>query len=70
MNPGSIAVIGASEERGSVGACIMVNLVSGGFKGEIFPVNPKYSRVAGFDVVARVEDLRNHVDMAVIAVPM
>ena len=70
MNPGSIAVIGASQEPGSVGACIMANLVSGGFKGEIFPVNPKYRRVSGFDAVARVEDLKNHVDMAVIAVPM
>ncbi len=70
MNPGSIAVIGASEKKGSVGACIMSNLIYGGFKGSIFPVNPKYSRVAGFDAVARVEDLENHADMAVIAAPM
>jgi acyl-CoA synthetase (NDP forming) len=70
MNPVSIAVVGASETKGSVGASIMDNLVSGGFKGELFPVNPKYSRVSGFDAVARVEDLKIHVDMAVIAVPM
>jgi acetyltransferase len=70
MNPGSIAVVGASEKKGSVGACIMENLVSGGFKGELFPVNPKYSRVSGFDAVPQVANLKPHVDMAVIAVPM
>ena len=48
----------------------MDNLVSCGFKGELFPVNPKYNRVSGFDAVARVENLKSHVDMAVIAVPM
>ncbi len=70
MNPGSIAVVGASEKKGSVGACIMANLLSGGFQGEIFPVNPKYSRVRGFDAVPQVADLKTHVDMAVIALPM
>jgi acetyltransferase len=47
MNSGSIAV---------VGACIMNNIVSGGFQGEIFPVNPKYSRVRGFNAVPQVVD--------------
>jgi acetyltransferase len=70
MNPGSIAVVGASEKPGSVGACIMDNLVFGGFEGKIYPVNPKYRRVRGVDTVPRVADLQDSVDMAVIAVPM
>jgi len=70
MNPRSIAVIGASEKKGSVGASIIANLVSGGFKGDIFPVNPKYNQVMGLKSFASVDDLDCHVDMAVIAVPM
>ena len=70
MNPRSLAVIGASEKKGSVGASIMSNLISGGFKGNIFPVNPKYKRVMGLDAVAGVENLDCRVDMGVIAVPM
>ncbi len=70
MNPKSIAVIGASEQKGNVGASIMSNLVSGGFKGKIFPVNPKYNQVKGFSAFARLDDLDCHVDMAIIAVPM
>jgi predicted CoA-binding protein len=41
FQPKSIAVVGASERRGSVGAAIMHNLLAGGFSGEIHPINPK-----------------------------
>ena len=39
--PGSIAVIGASEKPHSVGATVLRNVIAGGFKGAILPVNPK-----------------------------
>ncbi|TGT33301.1 CoA-binding protein, partial [Mesorhizobium sp. M8A.F.Ca.ET.165.01.1.1] len=45
--PKSVAVFGASVREGSVGRVVFDNIVSGGFKGEIWPVNPKYSEVAG-----------------------
>ena len=70
MNPESIAVIGASPKKGSVGAAVMENLVAGGFKGNIFPVNPKYDAVMGLSAVSTVQDLPSGIDLSVIATPM
>lgn len=48
FNPDAVTVIGASEKTDSVGTFIMKNLINGGFKGSIFPVNPEYKEVMGF----------------------
>jgi len=42
FQPKSIAVVGASETKGSVGAAIMRNLLERGFPGEIHPINPNH----------------------------
>jgi acyl-CoA synthetase (NDP forming) len=47
FNPRSVAVIGASERRYSVGATVLRNLSGSSFKGAIYPVNPKYDVLAG-----------------------
>ncbi|WP_300462064.1 GNAT family N-acetyltransferase [Desulfobacula sp.] len=70
MTPQSIAVVGASPRKGSVGAVIMENLMAGGFAGEIFPVNPKHAGVQGIQTWADVADLPQAVDLAVIATPI
>lgn len=70
FNPGSVAVIGASEKKGSVGFSIMKNLVESGFKGDIFPVNPKHKQIMALAAYASVEDIESAVDMAVIATPI
>ena len=41
----SIAVVGASERKGSVGAALMHNLIERGFLGEIFPINPNHKKI-------------------------
>ena len=46
--PDSIAVIGASERPGSIGAALINNLLDGGFTGRLLPVNPKYTMVRGW----------------------
>ncbi len=48
LKPASIAVIGASESEGSVGKALLSNIVSSGYTGKIYPVNPKY---AGQEVI-------------------
>ncbi|MBF0468451.1 MAG: GNAT family N-acetyltransferase [Desulfamplus sp.] len=48
FNPEAVAVVGASDKPGTVGASIMKNIVYGGFKGKIFPVNPEYKEIMGF----------------------
>ncbi|TJV96032.1 MAG: hypothetical protein E5X42_32235, partial [Mesorhizobium sp.] len=47
VSPKSVAVVGATGRVGSVGRVVFDNIVGGGFEGEIWPVNPKYSQVAG-----------------------
>jgi acyl-CoA synthetase (NDP forming)/GNAT superfamily N-acetyltransferase len=69
LRPASVAVVGASRRRGTVGREILRNVVTGGFSGEVYPVNPRASSLEGLHCLASVADLPEHVDMAVIAVP-
>ncbi len=64
----SVAVIGASAKRGSIGYVIVKNLVDR-FQGKIYPVNPKYKEILGLKCYPRIEDVEGEVDVAVIAVP-
>jgi acetyltransferase len=69
LAPSSIALIGATEREGAVGRVILENVVSGGFKGRIYPVNLKYDRVLGMRCYRRVAELPEAPDVAVIATP-
>ncbi len=57
FEPGTVAVIGASDRPGSVGATVMHNLTSRGFGGTVVPVNPKRDSVMGLDVCRDVREL-------------
>jgi acyl-CoA synthetase (NDP forming)/RimJ/RimL family protein N-acetyltransferase len=69
LRPGSVAVVGASRRRGTVGREILHNIVTGGFAGTIYPVNPRASSLEGLHCLGCVEDLPEQVDLAVVAVP-
>ena len=69
LNPRSVAVIGASERPGSVGATVWRNLRAAPFKGPIFAVNPKYTQLDGEAVFARVAELPQAPDVAVLCTP-
>jgi acetyltransferase len=69
FEPKSVAVIGASQKEHSVGATVLRNLTEGGFKGAIFPVNPKYDTLGGLKVYASVKDLPDTPELAVICTP-
>ena len=47
FNPRSVAVIGASNQRGKWGYLLLERIIGGGFKGEIYPVNPKGGEIQG-----------------------
>jgi len=68
LSPTSVAVIGASARVGSVGGSILRNLLSWGFTGAIYPVNPKYDSVLDLPCVHSVDELPASTDMAVIAI--
>ena len=70
FRPAAIAVVGACEKQSSMGCALLKNLGNGGFQGKIFPVNPHYRKVNGLAAYSAVTDIRDSVDLAVIATPM
>jgi acetyltransferase len=69
LAPKSVALVGASERPGSVGATVWRNLLEGGFKGTLFPVNPKYDTLGGHRVWPDVADLPQAPELAIICTP-
>jgi len=69
LMPASVAVVGASRRPGSVGRTILRNIVSGGFAGPVYPVNPHAAELDGIECLPSAAALPDHVDLAVIAVP-
>jgi len=57
LRPVSVAVIGASETADSTGEWSLKNLLRGGYKGEIYPVNPKYDEVQGIKCFPGIADI-------------
>ena len=67
--PTSIAVIGASHEPGKVGHEIFKNLMTQGYTGKVFPVNPKGGSLLDREVFTSIKDLPKDIDLAVIVTP-
>ncbi len=67
--PKAVAVIGATENPGSVGRTVMQNLLATSFGGEIFPVNPKRPDVLGVKAYPNIRSLPKKMDLAVIVTP-
>ncbi|WP_028997932.1 acetate--CoA ligase family protein [Azohydromonas australica] len=68
FNPRSVAVIGASQDLSSISGQPIAHLKSKGYKGQVFPVNPRYAEVAGYTCYPDVDALPEAPDVAVIAV--
>jgi len=68
--PRSLAVVGASDRKGTIGAAVIQNLHEGGFAGTVYPINPRHPTISGQKAYARITDLPEAVDMVVIAVPI
>jgi acetate---CoA ligase (ADP-forming) len=64
-----IAIVGVSKNASKVGHVLLRNLLEGGFKGKIYPVNPKLKSLLGLKVYKSVKDIKSKVELAVIAVP-
>jgi acetyltransferase len=69
FSPKSIAVIGASDEEGTVGFALMRNLIDMKFEGKMYPVNVRKQEILGLKAYASVEQIPEPVDLAVIATP-
>ncbi|MBI4491754.1 MAG: GNAT family N-acetyltransferase [Chloroflexi bacterium] len=69
LSPRSIAVIGASRQRGTVGGEVFHNLLAGEFAGPVYPVNPAAEVVQSVSAYPTVEAIPGPIDLAVVAVP-
>lgn len=69
FNPRSVAVIGASATPKKLGNDVMQNLISGGFQGGIYPINPRTPEILGYKTYPSVLDVPGPVDLVVVVVP-
>ncbi|HMN12438.1 MAG TPA: CoA-binding protein, partial [Bellilinea sp.] len=69
FEPKSIAVIGASSTEGKIGNTVLKNLVESGYKGAIYPINPKATEIFGLKVYAEIDSVPGPVDAAIVTVP-
>jgi acyl-CoA synthetase (NDP forming) len=69
FEPRSFALIGASRDTDKIGYKVLNNIVSGGFKGAIYPVNPQGGELLGRKVYKSVTEIDGDVDVASIVIP-
>ncbi|MCC6264515.1 MAG: CoA-binding protein, partial [Bryobacterales bacterium] len=69
FTPNNIAVIGATENPGTVGRTTLWNLISSPFGGTVFPVNPKRGSVLGIKAYPNIDAVPEQCDLAVIITP-
>ena len=64
--PRSVAVLGATDTPDKVGYNLLESILHGGFKGEIYPVNPKHESILGITAYRSLDDIPGQVDLAVV----
>jgi acetyltransferase len=69
LRPQSVAVIGASTSPDKMGHEILKNIIDGGFKGSVHPINPKADLILDLPCHKSVKDIEGPVDLAVIIIP-
>jgi acetyl coenzyme A synthetase (ADP forming)-like protein len=69
LHPSSVAVVGASRQRGTLGGELFHNLLMGGFTGAVYPVDPGADVVQSVAAYRSVADIPGPVDLAVIVLP-
>ena len=69
FSPRSIAVVGASRRRGSIGFALLHNLVTNEFNGAIYPVNPNAQAIHSLKCYPSMAAIPDPVDLAVVMVP-
>ena len=69
LRPGSIALAGASDKPGSIGALLLANLLASGFAGPVYPVNPRHRVIQGLTCYPELAACPTPPDLALVAVP-
>ncbi len=69
FEPRSVAIIGASQDKTKIGYRIVENVLAGGYKGQVYPINPKGGEVLGQAILSDLTQAPRGIDLAVIAIP-
>lgn len=69
FSPRRIAVVGASSKSGGVGRAVLDNIINSGFKGDIFPVNPKAEKISGLHCYPQLAAIKKKIDLVIIIIP-
>ncbi len=68
LTPSSVAIIGASNDETKLGGMLLKNMIDAGFKGKLYPINPKGGEIQGLKAYPSVTDVGEPIDLAVVAV--
>jgi len=69
FSPQSVAVLGASSTPGKVGHDIFVNILKGGYRGTLYPVNPRARSISSVRAYPTITDVPDPVDLAMVILP-
>jgi acyl-CoA synthetase (NDP forming) len=69
FSPKGIAIIGASGDQAKLGYSTVKNIIDGGYKGRIYPINPKADQILGWKCYRDVREVPDEVDVAVVVIP-
>jgi len=68
LSPRSVAVVGASEQQGSLGQRLLTNLLTWGYEGRVYPINPRYQTLQGLRCYPDLAAVPDRIDCAAFAV--
>jgi acetyl coenzyme A synthetase (ADP forming)-like protein len=68
-NPQAVAVIGASRPPGKLGYSVLQNVIQYGFKGVVYPINPKAGELLGHKCYSSVLEVPGAIDLAIVVIP-
>ncbi len=69
FSPQSVAVVGASRDVEKLGYAVLNNIITSGFAGKIYPINPKADEILDLKAYPSVLDVPGPIDLAVIVIP-
>ncbi len=69
FKPASVAVVGASSNPEKVGHALLANILSSGYRGKVFPINPHSQEILGLKVYRSISEIPEIVDLCVIVIP-
>ncbi|MCL2149126.1 MAG: acetate--CoA ligase family protein [Methanomassiliicoccaceae archaeon] len=68
FRPDSVAILGASEDTTKLGGMLLKNMIDAGYKGKLYPINPKGGVIQGLKAYKSVRDVGEPIELAVVAI--